>query len=253
MTVLSRAQICAYAKGAGFTGAALDEIVAVALAESGGDTQHVNVNKSGSTAVVNGKTIQVPAGTKDRGLVQINDWWNNGKSPPGGGGGALVTDAQAFDPAFSMQWAYGRTGGKQPSAASDPFKAFWVTVQNGAYKSHLVTGGCSGVSGTTTSGVSSLGAGLAQGLTATTLAGAGTATSASTSGSILPTIDLSPITNWLGSLQPLWNWLSNPIRVVKMIVGIMLIGISAFLLIAPEDTDKIVDMAQKAVEEGAAE
>lgn len=243
MTVLSRAQICSYAKAAGFTGAALDEIVAIALAESGGDTMHINNNPHSSTAVVNGKTVQVPANTKDYGLVQINTWWN-----------PSVSIQQAQDPAFAMQWAFQRTGGKQPSAASDPFKPYWVTVQNGAYKQHLVSGGCSGVTGTTLSSVSSLGAGLAQNVAASALsaAGAGGSTSTSTSGSILPTIDLSPITNWLSSLQPLWNWLANPMRVVKMIVGLMLIGVSLFLLAAPEDMDmgQIVGMAKQAAAEG---
>lgn len=150
MATLNRAQLYSYAKNAGFTGAALDEVVAIALAESGGDTQHINVNKNGSTSTVNGKTVQVPAGTKDRGVLQINDWWNNGQP----GHGAAVSDAQAFDPAFSFSWAYKVTGGKQPTASSDPFKAYWVTVQNGRYKQFLTPGGGGSSSNGSTTGSS---------------------------------------------------------------------------------------------------
>jgi hypothetical protein len=56
MAVLSRAQLYQYAQGAGFTGAAADEVVAIALAESGGDTTHRNVNPNGSNNM--GKVVQ---------------------------------------------------------------------------------------------------------------------------------------------------------------------------------------------------
>lgn len=133
MTTLGCSQLYQYAVAAGFSGAALDEVVAIALAESGGDTMHINNNPNGSTAVVNGKTVNVPPNTKDYGVLQINTWWNPN-----------VSVAQAQDPTFAFKWAYQMTGGKQPSATSDPFKPYWVTVQNGAYKSKL--GQCSGSS-----------------------------------------------------------------------------------------------------------
>jgi Lysozyme like domain len=150
MTVLSRAQLYQYAQAAGFSGAAADEVVAIAFAESSGDTTHVNVNGA-SVTKIGGVTTNVPAGTKDRGILQINDWWNSGKP----GSGALVTDACAFDPTCSFKWAYGVTGGKQPTASSDPFRAYWVTVQNGAYKKYLTPGGASTSTNTSTSSTSS--------------------------------------------------------------------------------------------------
>lgn len=35
-------------------------------------------------------------------------------------------------------------------------------------------------------------------------------------------------------LGPLWNWLTNPVRLVKMVGGILLIGVALVLLIKPE-------------------
>jgi hypothetical protein len=205
MATLSRDQLYSYARAAGFTGAALDEVVAIALAESGGNTTHVNVNAA-STTTIGGKTTKVPAGTKDRGVLQINDWWN-----------PSVSDTCAFDPTCSFQWAFKVTGGKQPTSSSDPFKPYWVTVQNGAYKKYLTSGSASGVNNPVASGVG-------------TTAGATTGAAAPA----IPFIDLSPITNWLASMQGLWDWLSNPIRVIKLIVGIMLVAGSIFLLVSPE-------------------
>src|SRR5579875_3675878 len=128
MAILSRQQLYQYGYQAGFRGSALDEVVAIALAESGGDTQHIHVN---GPSVTNG--IAVPAGTVDMGVLQINNWWNNGQP----GHGPLVTQAQAFDPAYAFQWAYNVTKGGQPGL----FHAYWVTVQNGAYLKYLTPGG----------------------------------------------------------------------------------------------------------------
>lgn len=66
--------------------------------------------------------------------------------------------------------------------------------------------------------------------------GVGTAAGALTGAAApaIPFIDLSPITNWIASMQGLWDWLSNPIRVLKLIVGVMLIAGSIFLLVSPE-------------------
>lgn len=67
----------------------------------------------------------------------------------------------------------------------------------------------------------------------------GTATPAAAGGMIditnmIP--GLSDIFGWLSSLQPLWEWLGNPLRVLKLIVGIMCIFASVFLLITPGNT-----------------
>lgn len=74
MTVLKPADIAVHAAAAGFTGDALVKAVAVALAESGGNTKAVGVNSDRWRS-------------RDRGLWQINDHWH-----------PEVTDAQAFDP-----------------------------------------------------------------------------------------------------------------------------------------------------------
>lgn len=221
MTILSRAQLYQYARTAGFSGAALDEVVAISLAESGGNTLHVNINKSGSTAVVNGKTVQVPPGTGDYGPLQINTWWNPG-----------VTVAQAQDPTFAFAWAYKVTGGRQPTATSDPFRPYWVTVQNSAYKKYLTPGG----GGATTTGT-----------TSPVASGVGTSGAGATV-SMAPLIDLSPITNWIASLQGLWNWVGNPVRILKVVTGVLLIGVSLVLMISPEAEEVGEDLLGDAIE-----
>jgi hypothetical protein len=172
MANLTRSQLYGYAEAAGFTGSALDEVVAIAFAESGGDPTHKNVNGS-STATVNGQTVNVPAGTVDRGILQINDWWNNGST----GHGALVDDACAFDPTCSFKWAYKVTGGKQPSSSSDPFKPYWVTVQNAAYKQYLTPGWANSNTVTMPSGTSSA---TSSGTSSATSSGTSSATSSGT-------------------------------------------------------------------------
>lgn len=82
MTRLSPEQIAATAARAGFTGSGLVRAVAVALAESGGDTAAVNVNADRTRS-------------RDRGLWQINDRWH-----------PEVSDAQAFNPATAAAAAY---------------------------------------------------------------------------------------------------------------------------------------------------
>lgn len=52
---------------------------------------------------------------------------------------------------------------------------------------------------------------------------------------------LSGIYSWFSSMQGLWDWLSNPIRIIKLITGILLIAVSIVLLVTPGDTiaDKV--------------
>lgn len=105
MAKLSRAQLDQYASAAGFRGQALDTVVAIALAESGGNTQATNRNN--------------PGGTVDRGVLQINSYWHS-----------EVSDAQAFDPASAFKAAY------RISNSGRDFTQ-WVTYQTGAYKQFL--------------------------------------------------------------------------------------------------------------------
>lgn len=68
MTVLTDTQLAAVASQAGFTGAGLTLAVAIALAESGGDTE---------ASLFNDPTSSCPDGSTDRGLWQINDCWHS--------------------------------------------------------------------------------------------------------------------------------------------------------------------------------
>lgn len=215
MTALTKQQVCGYAQQAGFTGAALDEAVAIAQAESGFDTSHINNNPNGSTATVNGKQVQVPPNTKDYGLMQINTWWN-----------PSVSVAQAQDPAFAMKWAYNVTGGKQPTASSDPFRAYWVTVQNGAYKKYLQTNTCGSGStsgGSTSGGSSSATDALLGGISA----GAGSVLTGTTGASIgdLITYIQSTVSTVTGAIPDLL------IHIGLFVVGVALL-IAGFLLVA---------------------
>lgn len=50
---------------------------------------------------------------------------------------------------------------------------------------------------------------------------------------------LAPLTNLLGQLGGLWAWLSNPLRVAKMVMGVLLIVAALYLLIVPEAAAKV--------------
>lgn len=106
MSTLTAAQIAQVAAGAGFRGDALVRAVAVALAESGGNTAAVGVNSDQWRS-------------RDRGLWQINDHWH-----------PTVTDAQAFSPSGNAAAAYSiSSGGKNWSP--------WSTWKNGAAVAQL--------------------------------------------------------------------------------------------------------------------
>lgn len=107
MATLTPAQIAGHAAAAGFTGEGLRWAVAVALAESGGNTTARHVNGSGRTASV------------DRGLWQINTRWH-----------PEVTDAQAYDPAGAAKAAYAIS-----KAGRDWHE--WSTYTNGAAAAQL--------------------------------------------------------------------------------------------------------------------
>jgi hypothetical protein len=55
---------------------------------------------------------------------------------------------------------------------------------------------------------------------------------------------LAPLTNLLKQLGGLWAWLSNPLRLVKMTVGIMLIVLALYLLIVPEESNKVIQFVK---------
>lgn len=99
---LSSSQLTSIAQSAGFTGAGLATIVAIALAESGGNP-----------------AIRGGQDPRDRGVLQINSYWH-----------PEVSDACAFDPACAFKAAFGI------SSNGTNFSQ-WTTFQNGAYKSHL--------------------------------------------------------------------------------------------------------------------
>ena len=80
MTVWNKAQLEGYATQAGFNGQSAYIIVAIALAESGGNDQAGHVNTDGSI---------------DRGVLQINSRWH-----------PEVSDSCAYTPLCSFQSAY---------------------------------------------------------------------------------------------------------------------------------------------------
>lgn len=82
MTTFTPAQLAGIAAKAGFRGRALVTAVAVALAESGGNSAAVHTNLDAHRS-------------RDRGLWQINSYWHK-----------EVTDAQAFDPTGNAAAAY---------------------------------------------------------------------------------------------------------------------------------------------------
>lgn len=106
MANLTPVQVATVASAAGFTGAALEMAVAIALAESGGNPKAVNTNSDKWKS-------------RDRGLWQINDHYH-----------AEVSDAQAFDPNQAAKAAYRiSNGGKSWSA--------WATYKNGSANAQM--------------------------------------------------------------------------------------------------------------------
>jgi hypothetical protein len=62
----------------------------------------------------------------------------------------------------------------------------------------------------------------------------------------------NPVTDWLNQetqalqtqFKPLTDWITNPVRVIKMITGILLLGLAGVLLIVP-NIEKITETAEK--------
>ena len=105
MSILSLSQVTSYAVAAGFSGRALDTIVAIAHAESLFDTQARHTNIDGSI---------------DRGILQINN-----KAWP------MVSDAQADDPAYAFSFAYASISHQGSNFTP------WSTFNNGDYWQYL--------------------------------------------------------------------------------------------------------------------
>lgn len=108
MARLNRAEIARLAREAGVPEAQLPTAVAVALAESGGDTGIVRVNAGGTAP-----------GSRDRGLWQINDRWH-----------PEVSDACAFDPVCATREAVRISKGGTDWSP-------WNAYKSGAYRRFL--------------------------------------------------------------------------------------------------------------------
>lgn len=102
MSTLTPAQATADAKSAGFSGVGLTTIVAIAIAESGLQTD-----------------IRGHTDPRDRGIVQINSFWH-----------PEVSDSCAFDPVCAFQQAY------RISSGGSNFNE-WNTFTSGAYKQYI--------------------------------------------------------------------------------------------------------------------
>lgn len=60
-----------------------------------------------------------------------------------------------------------------------------------------------------------------------------------------PLAALASVNSFFASLAPALAWLSSPIRVIKMITGIVLIGVALYLLTAPEAAQKVATAVKK--------
>lgn len=110
MSTLSLAQATQFAQQAGFSGQGLQNILAIAQAESGLNPSAQNCNN--------------PGGSCDRGILQINNSYHS-----------EVTNQCAYDPACAFAAAFKISGGNNFSQ--------WTTFQNGAYKQYLGNSGSS--------------------------------------------------------------------------------------------------------------
>jgi Lysozyme like domain len=196
MTVLTASQIKAYAANAGFSGQALNTIVAIALAESGGNTNATNSSDP------NGGSY---------GLVQIN----GAHFHAGGTSQACALDAQcSMNYAFSL-WS---SQGFEPWGTYDPHDPS-VTP---AYENYL-----------TTAEQAPLGAIPAPGHTP-----------------VNPVTPPSGGTNPFSAITNLTPWLSDPLRIFKLIGGIALVVVSLLFLVVPGASDTFnstLSKIQKAV------
>jgi hypothetical protein len=78
-------------------------------------------------------------------------------------------------------------------------------------------------------------------LAGATIPGNGAIAGVTDATSLIP--GLSDIFNWFSQMQGLWNWLQNPTRLIKLLVGVGLVMASVLLLVAPE-AEKIASKAK---------
>src|SRR5690348_7470122 len=107
MSIISIPQAIQFAQNAGFSGAGLINFLAIASAESGLNTEARNC--SGNT----------PAGSCDRGILQINNHWH-----------PEVSDACANDPQCAFKSAFVISNGGQSFSP-------WTTFTNGNYQRYI--------------------------------------------------------------------------------------------------------------------
>jgi Lysozyme like domain len=208
MAVLTVAQAATYAQQAGFSGAGLQTIVAIAQGESGLNTQAIN------SADPNGGSY---------GVLQINGahfgtQWSGG----------IMSQSAAFDPATSFKYAYVLSGGGKNFTP-------WGAYTNGSYAKYM--GQAVGVN-------APLGSGIPGSSTAASGTG-GLATNPTTTASN-PALDA--ISSLLGG--QLGQWISSPARIIKLVVGMILIGISLYMLIEPHATAIVQTVAKTAAKVG---
>ena len=84
------------------------------------------------------------------------------------------------------------------------------------------------------------------------MAGSTPSNSSSSSGGSTPGFSLTNPATWLPSIigQNAANWIENPTRILKMLAGIVCIGIALFLLAAP--AENAITQAVKPITESAA-
>lgn len=180
MTVLTAPQIKTYAANAGFTGQALNQITAIALAESGGDTNAANTSD--------------PSGGS-YGLVQIN-----GAHFHSGG----TSQTCALDPQCAMAYAFElyQSQGFQP----------WGSYTNGSAANFLPTAEQSPLGAIPVPGHTQI------------------------PGYISPSTP--PSGGSSNPLSALGQWISDPLRLFKLVAGVVLVALSLLFLVVPGAIDK---------------
>lgn len=185
--VITIQQALAYAQAAGFQGQALVTAVAIAMAESGLDTNSANTTTSGVGI--------------DRGIVKFNSYFHS-----------EVSDACAYDPACAFkefyrvsqggtnfcEWCTYNKNCATPCNSNGPYTQFVAQVSS-VFQGSMTSPGINPATGTVQ-------AGSPKTQSSTTQAG------------------------WTLALA----WLNDPIRIIKLVVGMGLIFISLFLLTSPE-------------------
>lgn len=182
-------QAIMYAQNAGFSGENLVTAVAIAMAESGLDTNSANTTTSG---------IGI-----DRGIVKFNSVFHS-----------EVSDQCAYDPACA-------------------FKEFFRVSQNGTNFCEWCTYNANCAHPCNSNGPYK-----------NNLAAVRTAIGGDTTLTGTPVIGTTGTTSY-GLPTGLLNWVSDPVRTIKMLVGIALIGLSLYMLVVPGAPTTVSSFAKK--------